>query len=91
MTDAAETQPAPAPTPEPEPEAKVIEDRDDPKDAASELVNAVDLAADLISGKVRGRDVAKTLLEKVFGSSPKKEEPKATGPTKLTAIEGGAK
>jgi hypothetical protein len=89
VTDPA-TTPAPAP-PSEEPEAKVIEDRPEPKDTAGEFVNAIDLAADLISGKVRGRDVAKTMLEKVFGASPKKEEPKATGPTKLTAIEGGAK
>lgn len=68
-----------------------IEDRPDPTDTAGEFVNAVDLAAKLISGEVRGRDVAQTLLERVFGKSePKKEEAKAPLTSKLTAITGGA-
>lgn len=80
-----EPKPAPAPSGHGEPQ-----DREDPKDGHEEFGNALDLASDLLTGKVTPKGVVNKLLEKVFPAKTAEEPKPATTSTKLTAIAGGA-
>lgn len=84
MTDpVAKTEPAPAP------DTSTIADKDSPQDFQGEFNNAIDLAAGLLSGEIKPRQVANTLLEKVFGAVAPKAEPTKPPATKLGVINGG--